>query len=925
MVSLSIVKDSKYFTQVNHQSGHGMEYYAEHGIAESWWQGSLAQKQGLSGAVNEQDISRLTQGYERVGLNITFSAPKSVSLAYSLLGDTRIKEAHEQAVKTANEWLEQNLAQTRQGQGGEEKVQASAVAIANFTHNVSRENDPQLHTHSVVLNVVERSTDGKLTALEPQKIYECQKSLDQVYKNELARALQEMGYSIHMTDQHGNFEITGFPEQVLQAFSSRKEQVLETAERLKNEGKIVTENEYTLRDIAALESRPEKQFLSAEQLQAKWDEKLREIGLTKDELKQMVTQSLAQSLTHVSAPEPAKEYDKAIEYVQNAAKIIHENESAFTIEKLTEIALRLSMSDAAKGEKVLGQKDISAAIQGLQQQGWIKEVEQGYFTTTDMQRIEKEILGMTLSGIGRAEKIATKEEIDKAIEKFQTEKGISMTNDQKQAVHHILSSQDKVIGIQGDAGTGKTTSLELIKNYLESQGYTVRAFAPTGKASDELAKVGIRSQTVDSFLSRQMSIATTEDLQKYHELSQKFSFEGKGIPFLRNETGESWIRGEITKQFGYSPGWGVKQYQFEDGARMIVEWNRAGMNVYTRHASGNITVKTFAKADAINSMVQVGEKKYIAPDRAVERGREVWIVDESSMLSSQKMHELLQRAREADARIIFVGDIKQLPGVGAGKMFQELQERGMSTFRMKENIRQVDEEYRQLVRDLADKKFEQVLQRIQIREIPKSSEDGKDDKAKYDAIVRDFMRDPSHTIVVATTNKEVAEINGRIQAELTKRQKKSSPQPESSEDKEPEGVSFMARVSKNLTAEEKRYSFSYAPGDVIFIARKDMKQMGIPDKNKTNEFYVKHVDHKNNTIRIARMGAKDTYEVDLKKWGEKLTVYHEPHRLTVGVGDRLISGKNDREIGIKNGQMWWVSAVDTERGTFFITNKRGVT
>ncbi|MEM7828274.1 MAG: MobF family relaxase, partial [Candidatus Aenigmatarchaeota archaeon] len=235
MVSLSIVKDSKYFTQVNHQSGHGMEYYAQHGIAESWWQGSLAEKEGLSGAVTEQDVARMTQGYERVGLNVTYSAPKSVSLAYSLLGDQRVKEAHEQAVRVANEWLEKHLAETRQGQGGEEKVPASGVAIANFTHYTSRENDPQLHTHSVILNAVERSTDGKLTALEPQKIFEYQKALDQVYKNELARALQEMGYSIHMTDQHGNFEITGFPQQVLDAFSTRREQVLETAERLKNE------------------------------------------------------------------------------------------------------------------------------------------------------------------------------------------------------------------------------------------------------------------------------------------------------------------------------------------------------------------------------------------------------------------------------------------------------------------------------------------------------------------------------------------------------------------------------------------------------------------------------------------------------------------------------------------------------------------
>jgi len=73
---------------------------------------------------------------------------------------------------------------------------ASAVAIANFDHFVSRSNDPQLHTHSVVLNAVERASDGKITALEPQKIFQYQKSLDQVYKNELVARLQDLGYQV---------------------------------------------------------------------------------------------------------------------------------------------------------------------------------------------------------------------------------------------------------------------------------------------------------------------------------------------------------------------------------------------------------------------------------------------------------------------------------------------------------------------------------------------------------------------------------------------------------------------------------------------------------------------------------------------------------------------------------------------------------
>lgn len=247
MVGLSIVSDMGYFTNVKNE--HGIEYFSEKGQSIGYWSGALSEQLSLKGEVKEEDINKLTQGYERKGLNISYSAPKSVSLAYSLLGDERVLQAHKEAVIVANRWLEQNLAETRQGHGGKETVKASGVAIANFDHFTSRSNDPQLHTHSVILNTVKRSTDGKLTALEPKKIFQYQKALDQVYKNELASKLQELGYKIEMKDRNGNFEIHGFDGRVLEAFSERRQQVLETAEKLK----LQTDNELKIRDVAATE------------------------------------------------------------------------------------------------------------------------------------------------------------------------------------------------------------------------------------------------------------------------------------------------------------------------------------------------------------------------------------------------------------------------------------------------------------------------------------------------------------------------------------------------------------------------------------------------------------------------------------------------------------------------------------------------
>ena len=229
MISLAVVNDAGYYHNLS--TDHAVEYYKENQKIEGFWQGILAEKEGLVGKeVTQQDvekIAKMVQNGERLGLDVTYSAPKSVSIAYAILGDQKIKEAHENAVRVTNEWLEKNLAMTRQGQGGKERVKASGIAVANYTHETSRSHDPQLHTHSVILNAVERSSDGKIRALEPQKIFQYQKALDQVYKNELASRLQELGYSVEMKDKNGNFEIKGIDQNIIDKFSERRDQVNE--------------------------------------------------------------------------------------------------------------------------------------------------------------------------------------------------------------------------------------------------------------------------------------------------------------------------------------------------------------------------------------------------------------------------------------------------------------------------------------------------------------------------------------------------------------------------------------------------------------------------------------------------------------------------------------------------------------------------
>ncbi|MEJ5226841.1 MobF family relaxase [Thermodesulfovibrio sp.] len=796
MVTLTVVSDSKYYTHLK-EDKHGLEYYSEKESVKGFWQGELAAKEGLLGKeVTEQDMERIKglSNSERLGLDVTYSASKSVSLSYSLLHDERIKEAHEKAVMKANEYLEKNLAWTRYGQGGREDVQAAGVAIANFTHFTSREHDPQLHTHSVILNSVIRSSDGKITALEPRTIFEFQKAVDQIYKNELAKNLQELGYKIEMKDRNGNFEIVGFSQEVLNKFSEREKQVEQALKELKENGKFQGLNENELRDIARIDSRQSKEFLSKEELNQIWNEKLQELGITREDIRQAVEQA-KENIKELSEK---KQLEAAKDYIRQSYSIIHENESAFTKTELIEVALRQSMNDAVKGEKVMTVFEMEKAFNQLQKEKEIIQVKgTEYFTTQDMQKIEKSVIEFVRKTNGtEKEFVSNKEIIDKAIKDYEQSKGFSMTDDQKKAVYHIAMSRDKVIGIQGDAGVGKTTSFECIKPLLEKEGYTVRGLSPTGKATEELGKVGINSQTVDSFL-----------------------------------------------------------LQFE-------------------------------KNIEINS---------------IEKNKEVWIVDEASMMGSKKMNELMQAAKQAGARVVVAGDIKQMQAVEQGKIFYEMQQRGMNTLEMKEKVRQTEERYREVVKEFSEKKFQEVIEKLEnsgrVHEIQNKQD-------RIEAIKQEYLKsDYKKTHIVAATNREKNELNQVIREELKSQGKINK-----------EGYTFIVKESKNLSAEEKKYAFSYQIGDSVHIARQDMKEMGI--SSKVNEFRVKGIDTKTNTITISN-GKKD-FQVNLKEHGDKLSVYSQK-QIEISKGDKVMTLKNDKKFGVKNGEMWEVKSVDKD-GNITIKN-----
>jgi conjugative relaxase-like TrwC/TraI family protein len=229
-------------------------YYSETQHVAGEWFGLGAERLGLRGKVGEAEFLRLCEGLHpqtgerltqrmntnrqnedgqtvanrRVFYDFTISPPKSVSVV-ALLQDDRILPILDQAVKLAMTELEK-FAETRLRKSGErgERVMGNVIAAA-FRHDTSRELDPHLHTHCVVMNATFDVQENRWKALEVQGMYRAQKFVENLYYHELSKGLRALGYEIE--NNRRDFEIKGIPASVVARFSKRHQQIDEEAQK----------------------------------------------------------------------------------------------------------------------------------------------------------------------------------------------------------------------------------------------------------------------------------------------------------------------------------------------------------------------------------------------------------------------------------------------------------------------------------------------------------------------------------------------------------------------------------------------------------------------------------------------------------------------------------------------------------------------
>lgn len=554
MLSISNVKSS---SAAVHYYEHD-DYYAketnEHKELSEWY-GKGAQKLKLEGKVEKEEFKKVLEGElpngvelgrqengERVhapGIDLTFSAPKSVSILAEVYGDKRINEAHDQAVKSVLAYIEKNLAYTRKTADGKTYYdKADNILASLFEHNTSRNLDPQLHTHCILANAIRRE-DGEWRSAYFGEVFENKLLLGMMYRSELAHSLTELGYTVERTHEDGRFEVKEVPQEIIQTFSSRREEIKAALE----------EYEYVNAKTAAnatLITRQAKTELPKEVLIEKWQETLNSHGFNLEEQKEKVAKereelraelnkkSISEKLTdtlstwlreikqkfefnfyskigHINEIEEGKQKptEKSVEEraVEYAIKHLSERASVWDEKELIKVATSYSIGRTT-ATKILEQireykKENKLLENRLESH---RDIPQKTLTTKEALSQELQTIKYMQEGKGKLDPITSTRKINEYTQNTELNKG------QVDAIKAILTTKDRVVGVQGYAGTGKTYMMWHAKEIARQNGYELIGMAPSASAARTLQNdAGIRSQTISKFLIKYERLSSDKE------------------------------------------------------------------------------------------------------------------------------------------------------------------------------------------------------------------------------------------------------------------------------------------------------------------------------------------------------------------------------------------------------------------------------
>jgi conjugative relaxase-like TrwC/TraI family protein len=483
-------------------AGGGDDYYSGRGEAPGAWVGSGAGALELSGDVSAGQFGALIAGLDPrnpgvrlrsseqdpkvAAFDLTFSAPKSVSVLFAvapqkLSGD--LIAFHEEAVRAALLFLEQEAVFVRRGKGGDRVERSGGLIAAAYRHRMSRALDPQLHTHVVAANLAQGS-DGRFTALYGAPLYRAAKTAGFLYQSHL-RALVSRRLGLEWGEVHkGAAELAGVERPVLEQFSKRRHEMLREA----LEGGIGLGSKAAA-ESAALVTRDRKRYGVETHT---WREEVRaraaELGLGKDELAELIDEGRERVQRGLSRREEVDE--RALGDRLASPHGLTERSNTFD----ERAVLQEFAGAAGQGAPV---DDVHAQAERFADREDVLRTSRGEMTTAELVACERRLIE---AAVGRAQE-GTAVVDSSVVERALVATGRPLTNEQAEAVRSTISSGHGVSVIEALAGTGKTYTAGVLRLLYENAGYEVIGVAPTGRAARELGETaGIAARTLDRLL-----------------------------------------------------------------------------------------------------------------------------------------------------------------------------------------------------------------------------------------------------------------------------------------------------------------------------------------------------------------------------------------------------------------------------------------
>jgi conjugative relaxase-like TrwC/TraI family protein len=501
------------------------EYYRGVGEAPGRWTGITSPALGLEGEVAGEDLHAVWAGQhpdtgealarfpgrEIAGYDLTFRAPKSVSLL-ALLGDPdtagTVTAAHEAAVDAAFSYIEHNAARSRTGKNGLHQVEVQGLVAAAFRHRTSRAGDPHLHTHVLVANMAQ-GPDEVWRTLDGRWLYLHAKTAGYLYeahlRDELTRRLGVEWGPV----RNGIADVAGIDRSVIDHFSDRRRQIEEHLDEIGFRSARAAE-------LAALETRQAKDTtLDVGSMRQMWEAKAAEIGFDPASLSEVldrVPRSFPVSVPGqfpVSVPVPgqarvaqqllgpngltarASTFDRR-DVLRGIAELMPAGATVAQIEAMADRLLThpevIPLMMPATGTGLLG-SDVIRRADGTVIAAPTSEPR---WSTLELIRLERDLVHRSTARTGDGSGVVPDQILARVLGTRPT-----LEAEQAEMVTRLTRSGNGIEVVSAAAGTGKTYTLDAARDAWQAAGYRVIGAAQAGIAAQELhSSAGIESSTL---------------------------------------------------------------------------------------------------------------------------------------------------------------------------------------------------------------------------------------------------------------------------------------------------------------------------------------------------------------------------------------------------------------------------------------------